>query len=134
MATRTTTPVPTRPSPSRGRHRPSRREIIDKTLALLPNKEGRPLRLGELCTVVGVSERALRTAFTECFGMSPGRYLRLRRLHLLRAALAIADARHETVAGVAARFGYSDLGRMASAYRTLFGEYPSATLLRGLTH
>ncbi|SER77841.1 Helix-turn-helix domain-containing protein [Azotobacter beijerinckii] len=64
--------------------------------------------------------------------MGPSRYLRLRRLHLLRAALAVADHRHDTVMAIAMRFGYSDCGHMASEYYALFGEYPSATLLRGV--
>jgi AraC family ethanolamine operon transcriptional activator len=64
--------------------------------------------------------------------MAPARYLRLRRLHLLRAALAIADGQQSSVAAIAQRFGYTDCGRMAAEYYGVFGEYPSTTLQRPL--
>ncbi|CAD5110477.1 helix-turn-helix domain-containing protein [Zestomonas carbonaria] len=115
-----------------GRQRISRREIITKVLKVLPRKENKPLRLVDLCKLAGVSERTLRSIFLETFGIGPCRYLRLRRLHLLRAALAVATPSHATVAGIAARFGYSDCGRMATEYHALFGEYPSQTLSRGV--
>lgn len=98
-------------------------------MELLPLTTGGTPRLTELCRAVGVSERTLRTAFVATLGMAPARYL---RLHLLRAALAIADSQQTSVAAIGARFGYSDCGRMAADYHALFGEYPSATLLRGL--
>lgn len=123
----------TRLTPSyMSRRHTSREAIIGKVLELLPDREGKPLRLADLCKATGVSERTLRSAFSEAFGMGPSRYLRLRRLYLLRAALAVADHRHDTVMAIAMRFGYSDCGRMASEYYALFGEYPSATLLRGV--
>lgn len=96
-------------------------------MELLPLTTGGTPRLTELCRAVGVSERTLRTAFVATLGMAPARYLRL-----LRAAIAIADSQQTSVAAIGARFGYSDCGRMAADYHALFGEYPSATLLRGL--
>ena len=106
--------------------------LISRVLGLLPAENMRTPRLIELCRAVGVSERTLRTAFVATLGMAPTRYLRLRRLHLLRAALAVADQRHASVAAVAERFGYTDQGRMAAQYHALFGEYPSATLERDI--
>ena len=87
----------------------------------------------DLCALAGASERTLRSAFLETFGIGPHRYLRLRQLHLIRAALAVSDPRLHTVAGIAARLGCSDCGRMAAEYRALFGEFPSATLRRRIT-
>lgn len=83
--------------------------------------------LGE---AAGVSERTLRSLFKKTFGIAPNRYLRVRRLEMIRVTLAAADPGSQTVSGVARRFGYSDAGRMAAEYRALFGEYPSATLGR----
>ncbi|MDO9617008.1 MAG: helix-turn-helix domain-containing protein [Pseudomonas sp.] len=106
--------------------------LLSQVLQLLPITSGRTPRLAELCRAVGVSERTLRSAFVATLGMAPARYLRLRRLHLLRAALAVTDQSHASVAEVAQRFGYTDCGRMAADYHALFGEYPSATLQRGV--
>lgn len=107
-------------------------QLLQQVLELLPLAGGRTPRLTELCRMVGVSERTLRSAFVHTLGMAPARYLRLRRLHLLRAALAIADGQQSSVAAIAQRFGYTDCGRMAAEYYRVFGEYPSITLQRPL--
>ena len=83
----------------------------------------------DLCGTAGVSERTLRAVFNKTFGVGPIRYLRYRRLHLMRAALHAADASRETVAGTATRFGFWEFGRLAQEYHALFGELPSQTLL-----
>jgi AraC-like DNA-binding protein len=81
-------------------------------------------------TALGVSERTLRACCAEFLGMSPGRYIRLRRLNLVRAALRCADPATTSVGELARRYGFSELGRFAIRYRTIFGETPSATLRR----
>lgn len=108
-------------------------QLLQQVLELLPVVGGRPPRLSEICRRVGVSERTLRSAFIATLGMAPARYLRLRRLHLLRAALAVADGQQSSVAAIARRFGYTDGGRMAADYYEVFGEYPSTTLQRPLS-
>ena len=90
-----------------------------------------PLHMSELCAIVGVPERTLRGCCAEFLGMSPIRYIRLRRLNLVRAALRGSDPAATTVADIARRYGFSELGRLAADYRTIFGETPSATLRRG---
>ena len=57
-------------------------------------------------------------------------YLILRRLNRVRRALLRADPATATVAEHARRHGFTELGRFAVIYRTVFGESPSTTLRR----
>ncbi len=87
----------------------------------------------DLCLELAIGERSLRRLFEEHFGMSPGRYLRLRRLNQARRELLYGDTAYKSVTEVGVRYGFFDLGRFAADYRALFGELPSATLRRART-
>jgi AraC-like DNA-binding protein len=90
----------------------------------------RALYLTELCTLVRVSYPTLRACCQEHLGMSPKRYLWLRRMYLARRALRQADLAEKTVTEIATDYGFWELGRFSVTYRSLFGEPPSATLRR----
>jgi AraC-like DNA-binding protein len=96
----------------------------------LAENAGRPVYLSEICAAIGVSDRTLRRHCLEQLGMSPHQYLWLRRMHLARRSLALADATGTTVAAIANDHGFPELGRFAVSYRRLFGESPSVTLRR----
>jgi AraC-like DNA-binding protein len=89
-----------------------------------------PLYLTEICGALGVSERTLRASCEEHLGMGPIRFLTLRRMHLARRALLRADPAKSNVTNIVTDHGFWELGRFSVAYRTLFGETPSATLRR----
>jgi AraC-like DNA-binding protein len=97
--------------------------------ALAANPE-EPLYMAELCAQVGASYWTLRDCCLEYLGMSPKRYLWLRRMNLARRALRIANAEETTVTEIASDYGFWELGRFSVAYRSLFGESPSTTLRR----
>jgi AraC-like DNA-binding protein len=88
------------------------------------------LNMPALCSAIGVPERTLRLCCSEFLGMSPMRYLLLRRLNLVRSALQRADPANARVAEIARSYHFQELGRFAATYRTVFGEMPSATLRR----
>ena len=90
----------------------------------------RTLYAAELCEAAAVSDRTLRELCHEHLGMGPTRYLWLRRMHMARRTLRRADPATASVTGIATNFGFWELGRFAVAYRSLFGESPSATLRR----
>jgi len=87
-----------------------------------------PTSTAELCAAVGVPQRTLQACCVEFLGMSPSRYLRLRRLNLVRAALQRADPTTASVAKIAESYQFFELGRFAAAYHAIFGEMQSATL------
>lgn len=113
-----------------GWQRAKRQENIARVMGLLQQYDGQPVLLLELCRQAHVSERTLRSIFNEVFGVGPNRYLHIRRLHLVREALSVANPHIDSVGQIALRFGFSDSGRMAADYHRLFGEYPSQTLTR----
>ncbi|HET8636513.1 MAG TPA: helix-turn-helix transcriptional regulator [Acidobacteriaceae bacterium] len=102
--------------------------IISRFRELLKVNPDRPMYLEEIAAAIGVSSRALRYACHEYFGVSPVRYLMLRRMNLARRALREADAARTRVTDIAMEYGFWELGRFAVRYRSLFGESPSATL------
>jgi AraC-like DNA-binding protein len=103
--------------------------LIQRADAFLGAHASERITLSRLCVGAGATERQLQRAFRAVYGISPNRYVKLRRLHLARGALLNANP-GTTVAWLATRFGFQDLGRFASAYRGLFGEAPSLTLRR----
>jgi AraC-like DNA-binding protein len=84
--------------------------------------------LASLCAAAGMSERRVRQAFYECYGMSPTAMLRIAALRRVRSSLLHGPPMRDAVSRAASDFGFWHLGRFAGQYRTLFGESPSATL------
>ena len=89
-----------------------------------------PPTVQELSELVGASDRTLRSCCAEFLGMSPTRYLLLRRLREVRRVMREADPETGNVTEIAQRFGFAQLGRFAGTYRATFGETPSTTLRR----
>jgi AraC-like DNA-binding protein len=109
------------------RHRARVMRRLEEVLTSTPD---RPLYMPQLCATVGASYTRLRDCCQDYLGMSPKRYLWLRRMHLVRRALRIADAEKTTVTEIATDYGFWELGRFAVAYRSLFAEAPSVALRR----
>jgi len=97
---------------------------------VLAERVGQPLLLAELCELIGVTERTLRSCCTEFLGVSPSRYLLLRRLKQARLALREADPATASVAEIGRSCGFIRLRRFIGMYQTVFGETPSSTLRR----
>jgi AraC-like DNA-binding protein len=104
--------------------------VMRRLEGVLEANPDRTLYVAELCAAVGASDGTLRACCQEYLGMSPMRYLWLRRMNLARRALLTADPAASSVTGIATNFGFWELGRFAVAYRSLFGESPSAALRR----
>ena len=97
---------------------------------LLHSRRAELMHASDLARMAGLDERQLRREFSALFGISVGRYLRVRRLNDVRRELANPMSQVESVTQAATKFGFYDLGRFAANYRRIFGENPSATLSR----
>ncbi|SEM75377.1 AraC family transcriptional regulator [Bradyrhizobium sp. OK095] len=96
--------------------------------ALLSNDLAQPIYSEEMARKLGLSVRTLHDVVRRYRGMSLHRYLRLRRLWLVRRRL-LAGA--ESVKAVALAFGFWHLSDFSRSYRDQFGETPSQTLALG---
>jgi len=84
--------------------------------------------LAGLCEASGVSERRVRSAFYECYQMSPTAYLRVTALNAVRRELVQGPGLRGAVSRAATDWGFWHLSRFAAQYRALFGESPRHTL------
>jgi AraC family ethanolamine operon transcriptional activator len=105
--------------------------IFQDVRAVLAGSIGKPVYSEELARQVGISVRSMHDAILRYRGMSLHRYLRLRRLWLVRKQL-LAGA--ESVKATALAFGFWHLGDFSGSYRLQFGETPSQTLAASRRH
>ena len=103
------------------------REILRRALELIDALEIQSVCTEDICQATCASERTVRNVFNHYLGMSPHRYLMIRRLHAMRSAIRHA-APGETITHICARFGVWDFGRFASLYRQYFGLLPAQSL------
>lgn len=122
--------IPREIVPKQGRQVVPRDQIIRRSMEFVEQHDSEYLSVEQLAAAAGVSERTVRDAFQNYFGVSPVRYLNRRALHQVRRALKTADPTVATVTAIAAQFAVWQLGRFARDYRLLFGELPSQTLRR----
>ncbi|WP_287287184.1 helix-turn-helix domain-containing protein [Okeania sp. SIO2B9] len=67
-------------------------------------------------------------SFQELFGISPMRYLKVRRLNAVRQRLKASDPENCTITFLASEFGFYSPSHFTRDYKTMFGELPSETL------
>ncbi|MFF3013828.1 AraC family transcriptional regulator [Streptomyces sp. NPDC057939] len=89
----------------------------------------RDLRLGDIARHARVTPRALHYAFARHGDCTLHRHLRRVRLERAHAELKAADpGKARSVKEIAARWGFSNSGRFATAYKDAYGVNPSTTL------
>src|SRR5260370_14192283 len=91
--------------------------ILRRFRALIDANVGNPLYLPEICAALCVSNRTLQRCCHEQLGLSPLRYLWLRRMHMVRRALVASAPTPGGVTEVATRYGFWELRRFSAAYR-----------------
>lgn len=104
---------------------------VRRAIAHMEEHLSRPLTLAELAEAARMSPRGLQAAFARQLGTTPMAHLRSLRMRAAHAELLEADpGRGDTVAGIAARWGFTHPGRFATDYRTAYGVSPGAVLHR----
>ncbi len=76
----------------------------------------------ELAAAVGVSAQTLHKYCIAFLGVSPRRYLQLRKLACARAAIRRADPRTAGIGEIARIAGFTDPDRFADLYKAAYGE------------
>lgn len=89
-----------------------------------------PLTLSSIATRSHISVRTLQQGFQRYMGTTPMAYLRGVRLRRAHEALLKSDPSMVTVASVAYQWGFSNLGRFATAHAARYRETPAETLRR----
>ncbi|MEX0163579.1 AraC family transcriptional regulator [Pseudomonas brassicacearum] len=127
--------LPIDPLHAGARHSRDHREILQRALELLEVLDIQPVYTEDICHATCASERTVRNVFNEYLGMSPHRYLMVRRLHAIRFAIRHAGP-GDTITSICSRFGVWDFGRLAGQYRQHFGMLPAQSLrsVKALAH
>jgi AraC-like DNA-binding protein len=102
-------------------------KVFRDVQAVLSSDVGHPIYSGDIAKQIGVSVRTLHDAVQRYRGMSLHRYLRLRRLWLVRQRLRAGT---DSIKACALAFGFWHLGDFSRMYRAQFGESPSETVAR----
>jgi AraC family ethanolamine operon transcriptional activator len=101
--------------------------IFNQVEAAITHDIKGPIYSAALASEVGVSVRMLQNIVMQFRGVSLHRYLRLKRLWLVRQRLL---AGHTSVKSCALEYGFWHLSDFSRSYQTMFGEMPSRTLAR----
>jgi AraC-like DNA-binding protein len=110
---------------------PVARAAAQAAVALVDSRPTEHFTTAQLAREVGVSVRTLQIGFRAEQDTTPQAYLLRARLSGARADLLAARTLDgATVAGIAHRWGFSNVGRFAEQYRRAHGERPAQTLRR----
>jgi AraC-like DNA-binding protein len=101
---------------------------LRRALAFIDEHAGDPITLNEIAVAARLSPRGLQAAFRRHLDTTP--LARLRSIRMERAHLDLQHAQpgDTSVAALAARWGFTHLGRFAMEYRRRYGHSPSQTL------
>ena len=108
----------------------SSRSIMHRALEYVRRHDQEALRVTDIANAAKVTERSLHRAFKQQLGIGTARYLKVRKLNMIRRKLCAVDPPLNTLTKLLMQHGVGEFGRFASEYRAIFGEKPSDTLRR----
>jgi len=119
--------------PSNQRHPTSskaRQSVVERARVFIREHIEEPISVEDLCIHLGVSRRTLQYSFQDVLDLNPVKFLRAMRLNGVRRALKRANPQRDSVADIAAGWGFWHLSHFSAEYKKMFDELPSETLRR----
>ncbi|MDT7552398.1 MAG: hypothetical protein QOH17_140 [Pseudonocardiales bacterium] len=106
--------------------------VVRRAVAYVEEHAGEAIGVTEIAAAAQIGARTLQEAFRRHLETTPMAYLRRVRLERAHAELLAADPTSgATVASIASRWGFANLGRFAATYRDSYGRSPRAALYAG---
>lgn len=103
-------------------------QTLRRALDYIDDNVARDIGLADIAEAVHVTPRTVQYLFRRHLETTPLQYLRQVRLHRAHEDLVAASRTEDTVAGIAARWGFAHTGRFAVQYRQTYGQSPHVTL------
>ena len=113
--------------PDTGRRGRNLARIISRARDYIEANKHCRISVTDLCRHAGTCRRNLHYAFVNELGVTPLSFLRAVRLNAVRRDIKQITATGESLADIAARWGFFHLSHFAADYRRRFGELPSKT-------
>jgi AraC family ethanolamine operon transcriptional activator len=117
---------------ARPRSHDRRRKLIAQLDELVQERSGVAPYSEDLALALGTSVRTLQAAVATMHGISLHKYIRTKRLWMVRCQLAKGYP-GTNVKAIAGAYGFWHMGEFAGTYKSEFGEYPSETLTQART-
>jgi AraC-like DNA-binding protein len=105
--------------------------LLRRAIEFIEANADKNIGLGDITETVCLTPRAVQYMFRRHLDTTPLQYLRRIRLHNAHHELLAADRRHDSVAAIAARWGFMHTSRFAVFYRQTYGRSPHITLRSG---
>ncbi|MHC1563012.1 AraC family transcriptional regulator [Actinomycetospora sp. C-140] len=103
--------------------------VVRRAVEYIEANAHRDIGTSDIAREVRIGPRGLQQAFQRHRGQTPMNFLRSVRMERAHRELETADpTRGDTVGAIVARWGFSNAGRFAAAYRRVYGRTPQATL------
>jgi transcriptional regulator GlxA family with amidase domain len=103
--------------------------VVRRAVDFIEANLDREMTLSEIAAASGIGPRGLQAAFLRHRDTTPTAYARRVRMERAHRELRAADpAGRDTVPAIAARWGFADPGRFATAYQQTYRHPPGQTL------
>jgi AraC-like DNA-binding protein len=109
----------------RSDHQPA---LLRRAIEYIESNAAADVAIADIADAIHVTPRAVQYMFRRHLGTTPTQYIRRVRLHYAHQDLASGDRTHNTVASIAASWGFAHTGRFAVQYRQTYGRSPHTTL------
>lgn len=102
--------------------------LLRRAVEFIEANVDRDIGLVDIATAVRLTPRAVQYMFRRHLDTTPTQFLRRARLDQAHHDLVRGVRPHDTVAAIAARWGFVHTGRFAALYRAAYGRSPHTTL------